>query len=276
MNELILYQPDNATDFRLEVRVKEDTVWLNRHQLAELFNRDIKTIGKHINNALKEELADIPVVAIFATTSTDGKTYQVEHYNLDMIISIGYRVKSNRGIQFRIWANAVLKDYLLKGYSINRRLEKIEEKIKVHDKQFEFFIKTNLPPQEGIFFDGQIYDAWEFATKIVQSAKKSIVVIDNYIDHVTLSLLSKRRDKVKISIFTEKLNTAVETDLKKYREQYGEIEIQVFKKSHDRFVIIDDKEIYHIGASLKDLGKRWFAFSKMNLQPQEISNKLTP
>lgn len=168
-----------------------------------------------------------------------------------------------------------MKDYLLKGYSINRRLEKIEEKLENHDKQFEFFIKTNLPSQEGIFFDGQIYDAWEFASNLVQTAQKSIVVIDNYIDHVTLSLLAKRKDMVKISIFTEKINTTLETDIKKYREQYGAIEINIFKKSHDRFIIIDEKEVYHIGASLKDLGKKRFAFSKIDLNIKEIINKLT-
>ena len=159
--EIILYQPDDKST-AIDVRVEEGTVWLNRSQIARLFGRDIKTVGKHINNALKEELHDFSVVAKFATTASDGKTYKVEYYSLDMIISVGYRVKSKRGIQFRIWANRVLKDYLLKGYAFNHRFEKIEDDIhylkgKVND--FDLQIKTNLPPNEGIFYDGQIFDA---------------------------------------------------------------------------------------------------------------------
>ena len=167
-NEIIIYQPDET--LKLDVRVKEDTVWLNRNQIAELFGRDVKTIGKHVANALKEELADIPVVAKFAITATDGKTYQVEHYNLEMITSIGYRVKSARGIQFRAWANKVLKEYLLRGYAINQRLLQLEDRIDrrlseqdkhfaeqdIHLKQLnekvDFFVRTSLPPKEGIFF----------------------------------------------------------------------------------------------------------------------------
>ena len=187
--EIILYQPDEAV--KLEVRLEDETVWLNRQQLSELFDRDIKTIGKHISNALKEELIDIPTVAKFATVQKEGErfvTRQVEFYNLDMILSVGYRVKSQRGIQFRQWANKVLKDYLLKGYSINQRLNEIEQKmdnkffqiektIAEHDKKIDFFVRTSLPPVEGIFFDGQIFDAYKFATDLIKSAKCSLILM---------------------------------------------------------------------------------------------------
>ena len=182
--EIVIYQSTGGENIHLEVRIEDESVWLNRHQLATLFGRDVKTIGKHISNALKEELNSIPVIAKFATTASDGKIYQVEHYNLDMIISIGYRVKSQRGVQFRIWANKVLKDYLLKGYAVNQRIMKIEDdvyslKTKVDD--IDFRINTNLPPHEGIFYDGQIFDAWQFVSTLIKSADKSIVLIDNYI-----------------------------------------------------------------------------------------------
>ena len=174
--EIILYQPDN--EVRLEVRLEDETVWLNRQQLSVLFDRDIKTIGKHVNNALKEELAGISVVANFATTAADGKTYQVEYYNLDMILSIGYRVKSSRGVEFRRWANNVLKEYLLKGYSVNRRLTELEQRVSKTEEKIDFFVRTSLPPVEGVFYDGQIFDAYKFATDLIRSAKKSILIID--------------------------------------------------------------------------------------------------
>jgi len=218
--EIILYQPDEAV--KLEVRLEDETVWLNRQQLSELFDRDIKTIGKHISNALKEELIDIPTVAKFATVQKEGErfvTRQVEFYNLDMILSVGYRVKSQRGIQFRQWANKVLKDYLLKGYSINQRLNEIEQKmdnkffqiektIAEHDKKIDFFVRTSLPPVEGIFFDGQIFDAYKFATDLIKSAKCSLVLIDNYVDESVLLMLSKRNSGVSATIYTQNKRTA--------------------------------------------------------------------
>ena len=176
----------------IEVRVEAETVWLNRQQMAELFGRDIKTIGKHINNALNEELKSIPVVANFATTATDGKIYQVEHYSLDMIISIGYRVKSQRGVQFRRWANEILKEYLLKGNLLNHRFERIEKKLMEHDQKFELIINTGLKPSQGIFFNGQIFDAWHFVSNLIKEASQSVILIDNYIDESVLMLLSKR------------------------------------------------------------------------------------
>lgn len=275
--EIVIYQPAGEENIQLEVRVEDESVWLNRHQLALLFDRDVKTIGKHISNALKEELNSIPVVAKFATTAADGKKYQVEYYNLDMIISIGYRVKSKRGIQFRIWANKVLRDYLLKGYAVNQRIVRIEDDVrslKTKVNGIEFQINTNLPPHEGIFYDGQIFDAWQFASTLIKSAEKSIVLIDNYIDESVLMLFDKRNPDVKATIFTGKINRQLETDIEKFNAQYDEIEVKQFKKSHDRFLIIDEQFVYHIGASLKDLGKKWFAFSKICIDAQEMVNKL--
>ncbi|HED06475.1 MAG TPA: DNA-binding protein, partial [Ignavibacteria bacterium] len=180
-NEIIIYQTNELSD-RLEVRIEEESVWLNRQQLSLLFGRDVKTIGKHIANVLKEELKGFSVVAKFATTASDGKVYQVEYYNLDMIISVGYRVKSKRGIQFRIWANKVLKDYLLKGYAVNQRMDRIENDVhylKEKVNEFDLQIKTNLPTNEGIFYNGQIFDAYVFVSKLIKSANKSIILIDN-------------------------------------------------------------------------------------------------
>lgn len=194
-NEIILYQPDSTLS--LDVRVENETVWLNRNQIATLFDRDVKTIGKHINNALKEELDGLSVIAKFATTASDGKTYQVEYYNIEMITSIGYRVKSKRGVQFRVWANKILKDYLLRGYSVNQRLlymeSRIDRRLLEHDKRLDdltdkvdFFIRTSLPPKEGVFFNGQIFDAHEFICRLIKSANKRIILIDNYVDESVL------------------------------------------------------------------------------------------
>lgn len=275
--EIVLYKEFDKTHFQIEVRVEDDTVWLNRQQIALLFERDVKTIGKHISNVLREELRDVSVIAKFATTATDGKIYQVEYYNLDMIISIGYRVKSKRGIQFRIWANKVLKEYLLKGYIVNHRIEKIENDVyslKKKVNEIDFQVKTNLPPNEGIFYDGQIFDAYTFVTKLTKSAQSSIVLIDNYLDETVLSLLTKRNSKVKATIYTASVSKQFKLDLEKHNAQYESIEVKIFTKAHDRFFIIDKTTIYHIGASLKDLGKKWFAFSKIELDPLDMLARL--
>jgi len=276
--EIVIYKELGNTDFQIEVRVENETVWLNRQQIALLFDRDIKAIGKHIANVLKEELSSLSVIAKFATTATDGKVYKVEYYNLDMIISVGYRVKSQRGIQFRIWANSVLKEYLLKGYVGNHRLEKIENNVYSLNKrvdEFEFQLKTNLPPTEGIFFEGQIFDAYQFASDIIKSATKSIVLVDNYVDESVLTLLSKRKSKVTATRYTASVTNQLKLDLKRFNAQYPTVEVKTFTKSHDRFLIVDHATVYHIGASLKDLGKKWFAFSKIKLNALEIINKLT-
>jgi len=275
-NEIIIYQADELST-RLEVRIEEETVWLNRQQLSMLFGRDVKTIGKHIANVLKEELKGFSVVAKFATTASDGKVYQVEYYNLDMIISIGYRVKSQRGIQFRIWANKVLKDYLLKGYAVNKRMDRIENDVhylKEKVNEFDLQIKTNLPPNEGIFFNGQVFDAYVFVTNLIKTAKKSIVLIDNYVDESVLLMFTKSKKNIEITVYTANYTKELKLDIKKFNSQYPNITIKQFNKSHDRFLIIDNATIYHIGASLKDLGKKWFAFSNINLNASEILNKL--
>ena len=273
---------------KLEVRLENETVWLNRIQLAELFARDVKTIGKHINNALKEELADMATVAKFAIVQNEGGREVMRHiefYNLDMILSVGYRVKSNRGVEFRRWANKVLKEYLLKGYSVNQRLKSLEEKVDAkllqHDKQLDyltdkvdFFVRTSLPPVEGVFYDGQIFDAYKFATDLIRTAKKSILLIDNYVDDSVLLMLSKRDKGVVATIYTHGISNQLNLDIQKYNSQYPRIDVRTFKQSHDRFLIIDNAEVYHIGASLKDLGKKMFAFSKLEISPQAITDLL--
>jgi hypothetical protein len=272
-DEIILYKPNELAE-HIEVRIDEekDTVWLNRRQIAILFDRDVKTIGKHIANALQEELQGISVVAKFATTAADGKIYQTEHYNLDMILSIGYRVKSKQGSQFRIWATRVLKDYLLKGYAINNRMNRIEDNVQaISEKvnQIELQINTHLIPTQGVFFDGQVFDAYELSSRIIRSAQKSIVLIDNYIDENTLTHLAKKNKGVKVHLLTKNVNKQVILDVEKANKQYDNFEAKAFTQSHDRFLIIDGKEVYHLGASLKDLGKKWFAFSKLESKSVE-------
>ena len=273
-SEIILYQPEET--FKLEVRLENETVWLNRQQLAILFDRDIKTIGKHIGNALKEELAGLATVANFATVQKEGNrivTRQVEYYNLDMILSVGYRVKSQRGIEFRIWSNQVLKEYLLKGYAINQRMERLEERVAKTEEKIDFFVHTSLPPVEGIFFEGQIFDAYVFTTNLIKSAQKTIILIDNYIDENTLMMLSKRNERVKATAYTAKLSKQLQLDLQRHNAEYQPIDIREYKQCHDRFLIIDS-EVFHIGASLKDLGKKWFAFSKLHFPPQELIQRI--
>ena len=265
-NEIIIYQSDELTE-RIEVRMEDESIWLNRNQIALLFGRDIKTIGKHIKNALNEELKGISVVANFATTASDGKVYRMEYFNLEMVISIGYRVKSNRGTQFRIWANQVLKDYLIKGYAVNNRMNRLEDNIEtLKDKvqQIDLQIQSKLIPTQGIFFEGQVFDAYELTSRIIRSAKKSIVLIDHYIDENTLTHLSKKDRNVVVTLLSKDKSAQFDLDLKKANAQYGNFAWQQFDKSHDRFLIIDQNAVYHLGASLKDLGKKWFAFSKLD------------
>ena len=271
--EIILYQSEDA--IQLEVRIENETVWLSLNQMSDLFGRDKSVISRHIKNVFFEgELESSSVVAKNATTAIDGKIYQIEFYNLDVIISVGYRVKSKRGTQFRIWANSILKEYLMKGYVLNSRIDRIEKKIFEHDQKFDLLIKTSLPPNEGIFYDGQIFDAWKFAADLVKSAHKSIVLIDNYIDDSVLHLLAKRNKGVEVKIFTSKISPELKKDIEKFNAQYEPVEVKIFSKSHDRFLIIYNETVYHIGASLKDLAKKWFAFSKIELNATEMINKL--
>lgn len=279
--EIILYQPDEAV--KLEVRLENETVWLTQAQIAELFQRDRTVITKHINNVFKEEELEEKSNVHFLHIADSDKP--VKFYSLDVIISVGYRVKSKRGTQFRQWANKILKDYLLKGYSINQRVEELEKrvvrKLTVHDRQLEeltnkvdFFVRTSLPPVEGIFFDGQIFDAYAFATNLIKSARSSIVLIDNYIDESVLLMLSKRTAGVTATIYTKQITPQLQLDLTRHNNQYPPIDINAYQCAHDRFVIIDNADVYHIGASLKDLGKKLFAFSKMNIPANIIMNQL--
>lgn len=276
-DEIIIYQADE-TSTRLEVRIEEDTVWLTQAQMADLFQTTRNNITLHISNIFKDnELYETSVGKESLLTASDGKKYKTKFYNLDVIISVGYRVKSIRGTQFRIWANKVLKDYLLKGYAVSQRFERIENDLhylKTKVEKFDFQIQPNLPTKEGIFFEGQVFDAYIFVTDLIRKAQESIIIIDNYFDESVLLMLGKRQKGVEVVIYSSTLTKETLLDLKKYRSQYPDIVIKQFSKSHDRFIIIDRKIIYHLGASLKDLGKRWFAFSILNFEVQDIINKL--
>lgn len=269
-SEIVLYQPDNTIS--IDVLMKNEMVWINRQQMASLFGRDVKTIGKHINNALDEELKGVPTVAKFATLQKEGNRLvnrDIEYYSLDMVLSVGYRVKSQRGVDYRRWANEVLKEYLIKGYSINKRFERLEQRVSKTEEKIDFFVKTSLPPVQGVFYDGQIFDAYTFIFDLVRMAKKDIILIDNYIDDSVLKILNKRANNVSATIYTAHISDNLKLDLQKHNSQYQPINIEHFNKSHNRFLIIDD-EVYHIGASLKDLGKKMFAFSKLNINKENI------
>lgn len=276
-----MYQPDEV--IRLEVHLKNETVWLSIEEMSRLFGRDISVIGKHIRNIFKEgELAKDAVWAKFAYTAADGKTYQVDYYNLDVIISVGYRVKSKQGTLFRQWAGQVLKEYVLKGYTINLYPHRLlEEKLDEHDRRIrdladkvDFFVRVSLPPVEGVFFNGQIFDAYKFALDLIKSAKESLVVVDNYVDETVLLMLSKRRADVSAVIYTQRIMPQMQLDLEKHNSQYPPVEVKTYKDCHDRFLLIDSKEVYHIGASLKDLGKKMFAFSKLSIPAAMIMDLL--
>ena len=273
-NEIVIYQSEILTS-HIDVLIEDETVWLTQLQMAELFQTTRNNITLHIGNIFKEnELETILVSKDYLLTASDGKKYKTKLYNLDVIISVGYRVKSKTGTQFRIWATNTLKTYLLKGYVIQDRIESIEKKLYDHDTKIKLLLKTNLPPNQGVFFDGEVFDAYVFVSKLVKSAKKSIVLIDNYCDETVLALLSKRQPKVKASIYLNKIDSAFKLDIEKHNSQYSVINVHLFKKSHDRFLILDQKEVYHIGASLKDLGKKWFAFSKLNIDAKELLGKV--
>ena len=278
-NEIILYQPD--TSISLEVKLEDETVWLTQAQMVDLFQTSKQNISLHTNNIFKEgELDANSVVKENLTTASDGKKYRTKYYNLDVIISVGYRVKSIRGTQFRQWANKILKDYLLRGYSVNQRLlymeSRIDHRLSEHDSQIkelsgkvDFFLRTSLPPKEGIFFDGQIFDAYGFVCDLVKRAKKRIVLIDNYIDETVLTLLDKRNNGVLATIYTKRIDRQLQLDIERHNDQYAPIDVRQAQRIHDRFIVIDDT-LYHIGASIKDLGMKLFAFSKMESSPEMI------
>ena len=272
--EIILYQPDEAV--KLEVRLEDETVWLTQEQIADLFGTKRPAITKHLNNIYKSGELDIDsTCSILEHMGNDGKQrYTTKYYNLDAILSIGYRVNSKNATLFRKWANSVLKDYLLKGYSINKRLSELERTVAQHTEKIDFFVRTALPPVEGIFYNGQIFDAYKFATDLVKSARRSIVLIDNYVDETVLLMLSKRSVGVSATIYTQRITQQLQLDLDRHNSQYPPIDIRTYRDSHDRFLIVDETDVYHIGASLKDLGKKIFAFSKLDIPAVVITDLL--
>ena len=286
-SEIILYQPDN--EVRLEVRLEDETVWLTQAQMAELFQTTSQNITIHIRSIYSEnELESEATCKDSLQVRREGNRVVrriQKMYNLDVIISVGYRVKSVRGTRFRQWANKVLKEYLLKGYSINQRIDDLEHRVNDRlinhenrlddiDSKIDFFVRTSLPPVEGIFYDGQIFDAYAFATNLIRSAKQSIVLIDNYVDESVLLMLSKRGEAVGADIYTQSISRQLQLDSERHNSQYPPIGIHTCRRSHDRFLIVDNSDVYHIGASLKDLGKKMFAFSKMGIPAEEILAKL--
>jgi len=275
-NEIIMYQPGNG-EFHMEVRVEGDTVWLTRLQLALLFGRDVKTIGKHIANALKEELKECSTVANFAIVQKEGNrqvTRTIDFYNLDMVLSIGYRVKSSNGVKFRQWANEILRNKLLCRANVNTQIIQVESRLeaKIADhtiqianlkEKVDFFVRTSIPPVEGLFYEGQVFEAWTFASDLVRFAKRSIVLVDNFVDDQTLKLLEKRSEDASVEIYTRPPKNALDEDLRRFQQQFYPIPVHFTTKVHDRFMLVDG-EVYHVGASFKDLGKKLFAFSKLN------------
>ena len=274
-NEIILYQPDET--IKLEVRLENETVWLTQQQMAELFGTQRQAITKHLKNIFDcEELERSSSSSILELLQKEGNRMvrrKVELFNLDVIISVGFRVNTKRGIQFRQWANRVLKEYMMKGYSVNQRLERLEQRVTQTENKIDFFVKTSLPPVEGIFYDGQIFDAYKFVCDLIRSAKQRIVLIDNYIDDSVLQMLDKRQTTVSTTIYTKNYTPQLQLDLQRHNAQYAPIAIQSFTQSHDRFLIIDDT-VYHIGASLKDLGKKWFAFCKMEMDAGKVLSRI--
>jgi hypothetical protein len=270
--EIILYRPQDD-DVAIDVLVENETVWLTQAQIAELFETTPQNITIHIRNVYKEkELERSATCKDFLQVRTEGGrsvTRKAKHYNLDVIISVGYRVKSHRGVQFRRWATQVLKEYTMRGYAVSQRFEQLERRVTETEMQIEFFVKTALPPKEGVFFNGQIFDAYTFASDLVRRAKKRIILFDNYIDETVLLLLSKRSAKVNAEIYTKRISNQLQLDLAQHNAQYEPITIQTTANYHDRFLIIDNK-VYHIGASIKDLGKKLFAFSEIDIKPTEL------
>ena len=280
--EIVIYQPDEIT--RLEVKVNDDTVWLTQSQMSLLFQRNQSVIARHIKNIFdeKELIRDSNMQILHNTLS---KFKPVSIYSLDVIISVGYRVKSLRGTQFRQWANKVLKDYLLNGYAIRHRLDEFEDRIDRRMLQFDkrldeqerkmdILVHSSQLPKQGIFYDGQIYDAYAFVSDLIRKAVRRIVLIDNYIDDTVLTLMDKRAAEVDAVIYTGKLTKQLQLDVEKHNTQYPPIEVRIFSKAHDRFLIIDD-EVYLIGASVKDLGKKWFGFTLMeNTSADDLLRKI--
>lgn len=276
-NEIETYKSENesvvvyrSTDnaVQLDVQLAEETVWLSQKQMAQLFNTTPQNITLHIGNVYKEqELIQSATCKDFLQVQIEGgkeKRRLTKFYNLDVIISVGYRVKSKRGTQFRQWATKVLNQYLRQGYAVSNRFERLEQRMTQVENQIESFVHYALPPKEGIFYAGQIYDAFELVARLIKSAKKSILLIDNYVDESVLTMMSEKNDGVKVDIYTKELPKALTLAATKFNDQYGNLTLHQTKSIHDRFLILDDETIYLIGASLKDAGKRLFAFTEMS------------
>ncbi len=280
MNELVIYQNG---EIELGISIKEETIWLTQKQIVELFDSSKANISEHIKAIFdSHELDRGSTVRKFRTVQKEGNrevARDLEHYNLDVIISVGYRVNSIKATKFRQWATSVLKQYITNGYAINsekithQRFKELEGDVALLKSKVNLLEDKTLKPSQGIFFDGQMFDAYEFVSGLVKNAKREIVLIDNYIDESVLTLFSKNQ-AVGVTIYTKTITKQLKLDLEKYNSQYNNIEIKKFDNSHDRFLIIDEKEVYHIGASLKDLGKKWFAFSRMDMESLSILGRL--
>lgn len=263
-----------AENINLEVRVADDTVWLSQAQMAMLFGVKENTVTYHIKEIYKIQELEVEATArkIRVVRQEGNRTVNryIDFYNLDMILSIGYRVNTVSGIQFRHWASGVLKEYMFRGYALNPHLTQLEQHIKKHDLQIsninqriDNIVQTALPPKAGLFFNGETFDAYVFVADIIRCAKKDIKLVDNYIDYSVLMLLGKRQPEVSVTIYTERITNQFQADLSKYNTQYPHIAIKEIEKVHDRFLIIDQQQLYHFGASFKDLGKRLFVVSKI-------------
>lgn len=274
-NEIVLYQPNE--EIKLEVKMDEETVWLTQSQIANLFGCSSDNVSFHLKNIFSEkELDKNATTEFFSVVQKEGNRNvrrNILHYNLDAILSVGYRVSSLNATKFRQWANKVLKDHLLKGYSFNQRLESLEQRVSATENKIDFFVKTALPPVEGIFYDGNMLEPFSFVNNLIRSAQKRIILIDNYIDETVLLRLAERKKGIKTTIYTKMLSPSFKLALQQHNKQYERIAVILFDKSHDRFLIIDDM-VYHIGASIKDLGKKWFAFCKMAINAEEIINRI--
>ena len=285
MSDIVVY---NNGELELNVSVEQDTIWLTQKQIAELFQKDVKTVNEHVKSIYKdEELNENPTIRKYRIVQKEGNrevSREVNHYSLDMIISVGYRVNSKTATKFRQWATTVLKNYITNGYVINaekitnERFVSLEKQVNLLSEDVNILKSKELKSKElksqGIFFNGEVFDAYTFISNILKTAKKEIILIDNYVDDTTFTFFSKLPN-IKVTIYTHTVSKQLKLDLAKYNKQYNNIILKTFKDSHDRFLIIDDNELYHIGASLKDAGTRWFAFSRMDISLVEsIREKL--
>lgn len=293
--EVIFYQPDNT--MRLEVRLEDETVWLTQQQMVTLFQSSKANVSEHIRNIYDQgELEQEATVRNFRTVRKEGNRMvnrTLTYYNLDAIISVGFRVNTKRGIMFRQWANRTLKEYLLRGYAFhqqmiamqrqidvrleeqNERLSVVENHLHEHDQKFDMIVKTPELPNEGVFFDGQIFDAFKLVMQLIKSAEHRIILIDNYINEEILTMFDQRANGVIASIYTARIDSAMQLAIQRHDAQYDPIPVNVFRMSHDRWLIIDEK-VYHFGASLKDLGKKWFGVSLyQDITPEELLSKIS-